>query len=71
MKICFFHSTGSVPHTPVLDRKDVVDTPPKEEPATPTSDDIKARRRSLQRSHTIGVGMGSRPPPNKALLKGV
>ena len=39
----------------------------KEEPAS-TEDKLAAKRRTLQRSHTIGVG--SRPLPNKALLKG-
>ncbi|KAL4234388.1 actin binding [Mactra antiquata] len=80
-----YESTGSVPHSPVLGRnheeqgtnvKKSVDfeSPCKEDEdaETPTSEENKAasKRRSLQRSHTIGVGVGSRPPPNKALLKG-
>lgn len=83
---CFF-STGSVPHSPVFDRKpfesgtnvrkstdlDSQSKEDEEEAVTPTADEdrLTAKRRSLQRSHTIGVGVGSRPPPNKALLKGL
>nr|XP_022340260.1 protein spire homolog 1-like isoform X4 [Crassostrea virginica] len=53
-----YESTGSVPHTPSSERK----TPQLLEDVTP-------RRKSLQRSHTIGAG--SAPAlPNKNLLKG-
>ena len=70
------YSTGSVPHSPVTPRKSTeVDGNNKtpDEAETPVPDDNKTanRRKSLQRSHTIGVGVGSRPPPNKALLKGI
>ncbi|XP_053389243.1 uncharacterized protein LOC128552236 [Mercenaria mercenaria] len=70
-----YESTGSVPHSPVTNRK-LAETDSNnktaEEPDTPVSEENKTatRRKSLQRSHTIGVGVGSRPPPNKALLKG-
>ncbi|WAR11786.1 SPIR1-like protein, partial [Mya arenaria] len=70
-----YESTGSVPHSPVQTRKtSAVERPPSRGPeddvTTPGAEgeDRPARRRSLQRSHTIGVG--SRPPPNRALLKG-
>ena len=39
------------------------------EEADSLEDKLAAKRRTLQRSHTIGVG--SRPLPNKALLKGL
>ncbi|XP_062607623.1 protein spire homolog 1-like isoform X2 [Saccostrea cucullata] len=53
-----YESTGSVPHTPCSERK----TPPEVENVAP-------KRKSLQRSHTIGAG--SAPAlPNKNLLKG-
>ena len=72
-------STGSVPHSPNIERKNseatTVDPLSKtlEDTSAVTADDLKlaARRKSLQRSHTIGVGVSSRPPPNRALLKGM
>ena len=72
MIVVFPTSTGSVPHSPAGERKSrAVERPVSRgadnESPTP-GEDRPARRRSLQRSHTIGVG--SRPPPNKALLKG-
>ena len=39
------------------------------EEADSLEDKLAVKRRTLQRSHTIGVG--SRPLPNKALLKGL
>ena len=70
--LCHF-STGSVPHSPTNDRKmeeeprKEIKLESKEEPES-FEDKLAAKRRTLQRSHTIGVG--SRPLPNKALLKG-
>ena len=68
-----YFSTGSVPHSPTNDRKmeeeprKEIKLESKEEPES-FEDKLAAKRRTLQRSHTIGVG--SRPLPNKALLKG-
>ena len=61
-----------MPHSPVSERKTLEDSvevrkEEKEEVAS-TEDKLAAKRRTLQRSHTIGVG--SRPLPNRALLKG-
>ena len=69
MALCF--STGSVPHSPTNERKMNEDTTEerKIENSDITEDKLAAKRRTLQRSHTIGVG--SRPLPNKALLKGM
>ncbi|XP_061189677.1 protein spire homolog 1-like isoform X2 [Saccostrea echinata] len=53
-----YESTGSVPHTPCSERK-----------AQPEIENVTPKRKSLQRSHTIGAG--SAPAlPNKNLLKG-
>ncbi|XP_056002691.1 serine/arginine repetitive matrix protein 1-like isoform X2 [Ostrea edulis] len=53
-----YESTGSVPHTPSSERK-----------TQQTLEDVSPRRKSLQRSNTIGAG--SAPTlPNKNLLKG-
>ena len=72
MALCF--STGSVPHSPTNERKMNEDTTKEikienKEDSEVTEDKLAAKRRTLQRSHTIGVG--SRPLPNKALLKGM
>ena len=62
-----------MPHSPVNERKTLEDSveirkDEKKEEVASTEDKLAAKRRTLQRSHTIGVG--SRPLPNRALLKG-
>ncbi|XP_052269457.1 protein spire homolog 1-like isoform X6 [Dreissena polymorpha] len=71
-----YESTGSVPHSPATDRKSrneadqqINGSDSDLSPASKEEDRSTSRRRSLQRSHTIGIGE-TRPPPNKALLQG-
>ncbi|KAL3859092.1 hypothetical protein ACJMK2_009325 [Sinanodonta woodiana] len=68
-----YESTGSVPQSPANQRKLSQQTQQQQEQhqeqAESELEDNKAsKRRSLQRSYTMSTG--TRPPPNKALLKG-